>query len=230
METLPLYPSYPENLISMIKLDKLVFNSFQVNTYLLHDETKECIIIDPACYEKEEEVLLANFIAVNGLKPVLHINTHCHIDHILGMPFVRDKYKVKSSAHKLETKPLKNGHIMGQVFGFQVNVFPDLDKHIEHDEKISFGDSEILARHVPGHSEGSLAFYSHEGKFVITGDALFQGSIGRTDLPGGNYDQLINSIRENLLSLPGETRVFPGHGGASSIQEEKETNPFFNNL
>lgn len=214
----------------MIKLDKLVFNSFQVNTYLLHDETKECIIIDPACYEKEEEVLLSNFITVNGLKPVLHINTHCHIDHILGMPYVREKYKIPSFAHLKEDKTLDKGHIMGEIFGFQVQVFPKNDKHIEHGQKILFGNSEITALHVPGHSEGSLAFYAPDEDFVITGDALFEGSIGRTDLPGGNYDQLISSIRENLLTLPGNTRVLPGHGGASTIQAEIDSNPFFNNL
>ncbi len=212
----------------MIKLDKLVFNSFQVNTYLLHDETKECIIVDPACYEKEEEVLLSNFITVNGLKPVLHINTHCHIDHILGIPFVREKYKIASHAHAMEEKILANGHIMGEVFGFMVQPFPHIDKQIEHGDKIQFGKSEITALHVPGHSEGSLAFYAVEEAFVITGDALFEGSIGRTDLPGGNYDQLIHSIRENLLTLPGDTRVMPGHGGESTIQDEIESNPFFN--
>lgn len=214
----------------MIQLDKLIFNSFQVNTYLLHDETKECIIIDPACYDKEEEVILSNFIAVHGLKPVLHINTHCHIDHILGMPFVREKYKVSSHAHVLEEKLLANGHIMGEVFGLHTQPFPNLDKHIEHGEKIRFGNSELTALHVPGHSEGSLAYYSSIGAFVITGDALFEGSIGRTDLPGGDYDQLISSIKENLLLLPGETRVLPGHGGASTIQNENDSNPFFNNL
>lgn len=212
----------------MIKLEKLVFNSFQVNTFLLHDETKECIIIDPACYEKEEEVILSNFISVNGLKPVLHINTHCHIDHILGMPFVREKYQISSQAHAMEEKLLSNGHIMGQVFGFIVQPFPKIDKQIAHREQIQFGNSKLTALHVPGHSEGSLAFYSAEGEFVITGDALFEGSIGRTDLPGGNYDQLISSINENLLTLPGNTRVFPGHGGDSTIQREIDTNPFFN--
>lgn len=214
----------------MIRLDKLVFNSFQVNTYLLYDETKECVIVDPACYEEEEELALSKYIDTHELKPVMHINTHCHIDHILGMPFVRDKYKIKSQAHESEQKLLNNGQIMGKVFGFHVNIFPELDKHITHAEKITFGNSEILALHVPGHSEGSLAFYAEKEGFVITGDALFDGSIGRTDLPGGNYDQLIHSIKNNLLSLPGKTSVWPGHGGSTTIQKEIETNPFFNDL
>ncbi len=212
----------------MIRLDKLVFNSFQVNTYLLYDETKECIIIDPACYEKEEEEALVRYIAEHELQPVLHINTHCHIDHVLGMPYVRDKYKIKSYAHESEQKLLNKGHIMGGAFGFQVSTFPELDKHIADSEKITFGNSEIIALHVPGHSEGSLAYYAENEGFVITGDALFDGSIGRTDLPGGNYDQLISSIKNKLFSLPGNTTVWPGHGGSSSIQKEIETNPFFN--
>lgn len=213
----------------MITLYKLVFNSFQVNTYLLYDETKECVIIDPACYEKNEEEALESYIAENGLKPVLHINTHCHIDHILGMPFVRNKYKIPSYAHEREQKLLNKGHIMGDVFGFNINPFPDLDKYITHLEKITFGNSEIIALHVPGHSEGSLAYYSEAEGFVITGDALFAGSIGRTDLPGGNYDQLIESIKNNLFSLPEKTVVWPGHGESSSIRKEIETNPFFDN-
>lgn len=214
----------------MIQLDKLVFNSFQVNTYLLYDETGECIIVDPACYEKEEEVVLANYITTHKLKPVLHINTHCHIDHILGMPFVRNKFGIISRAHEKEQKLLNNGHIMGEVFGFHVDEFPALDKHLADSEKITFGNSEIIALHVPGHSEGSLAFYAEKEAFVITGDALFEGSIGRTDLPGGNYDQLISSIKNKLFSLPGDTTVWPGHGASSSIQKEIETNPFFNDF
>jgi hydroxyacylglutathione hydrolase len=214
----------------MIRLEKLVFNSFHVNTYLLYDETKECIIIDSACYEKEEEEALVRYIAEHELQPVLHINTHCHIDHILGMPYVRDKYKIKSHAHESEQKLLTNGHIMGEVFGFHVSTFPELDKHIADSEKITFGNSEIIALHVPGHSEGSLAFYAENEGFVITGDALFDGSIGRTDLPGGNYDQLINSIKNKLLSLPGQTIVWPGHGSSTTIQKEILTNPFVNDL
>lgn len=212
----------------MIQLDKLVFNSFQVNTYLVYDETKECVIIDPACYGKEEDDALAKYIEAHELQPVLHINTHCHIDHILGMRFVRDTYKLKTRAHESEQKLLANGHIMGEVFGFNVKAFPELDKHLKHSEKITFGKSEMSALHVPGHSEGSLAFYSEEGGFVITGDALFDGSIGRTDLPGGNYDQLISSIKNKLFTLPGKTTVWPGHGGSSNIQKEIDTNPFFN--
>jgi len=212
----------------MIQLDKLVFNSFQVNTYLLHDETKDCIIIDPACYEKDEEEALAKYIYEHGLHPVLQINTHCHIDHILGIPFVREKYGISSQAHEQEQKLLNNGHIMGEAFGFHVGAFPKLDKTITHKEKISFGNSELVALHVPGHSAGSLAFYVEEEGFVITGDALFAGSIGRTDLPGGNYDTLISSIKNNLFTLPGKTTVWPGHGGSSTIQNEIDTNPFFN--
>lgn len=212
----------------MIQLDKLVFNSFQVNTYILSDETGECIIIDPACYSKEENVLLADFIRQKNLTPVIHLNTHCHIDHILGMHFVRNRYKIPSYAHLSELPLLNNGPLMGDLYGFVFEPVPPLDKHLSHKDVISFGNSEILAIHVPGHSQGSLAYYSEKDAFLISGDALFKGSIGRTDLPGGDYDTLISSIQNNLFSLPVNTSVWPGHGPSTTILEEKKHNPFFN--
>ncbi len=213
----------------MIHLEKLVFNSFQVNTYIVHDETGECIIIDPSCYSGEENKTLAEFISQHQLRPVLHMNTHCHIDHVLGMHYIRNTYQIQSYAHEKESTLLKNGPLMGDLFGFRVEPLPVLDKFIAHDEIITFGNSELRAIHVPGHSPGSLSFYSAKGGFVITGDALFAGSIGRTDLPGGDYDTLINSIEMNLFSLPPETTVWPGHGGSSTIGFEHRNNPFFNN-
>lgn len=212
----------------MLHLEKLVFNSFQVNTYVVHDESGECLIIDPACYSDEENMTLKNFIDQRKLKPVLHINTHCHIDHVLGMQFVRDTYSIPSYGHEKESQNLISGPLMGDLFGFSVNPLPPIDRNINDNETISFGNSELLALHVPGHSPGSLAFYSSEGKFVITGDALFDGSIGRTDLPGGNYDTLIDSIRSKLFTLPPETTVWPGHGSSSTIGKEISENPFFN--
>jgi len=211
----------------MIQPEKIVFNTFQVNTYVLHDETGECVIIDPACYSEEEYELLDDFIQQRKLTPVLHLNTHCHIDHILGMHFIRNKYKVPSYAHEAEIPLLNNGPLMGDLYGFSFEPAPPLDKLISHNEVISFGHSEIRAIHVPGHSQGSLAYYSEKDAFLISGDALFEGSIGRTDLPGGDYDTLIQSIQTNLFSLPEETRVWPGHGPSTSIKEEKAYNPFF---
>ena len=229
MVIFPLSHYFKVKQTNMITLDKLVFNSFQVNTYILHDETGECVIIDPSCYSTEENNSLVNHISKKNLTPVLHLNTHCHIDHILGMHFVRKHYKIPSYAHELEQEILENGPLMGDLYGFFIDPFPPLDKHISNGEIISFGNSEIRAIHVPGHSRGSMAYYSEKDAFVITGDALFAGSIGRTDLPGGDYNTLISSIQNNLLSLPGETSVWPGHGASSSIREEITDNPFFRN-
>jgi hydroxyacylglutathione hydrolase len=211
----------------MIQLKKLVFNSFQVNTYILYDESGECIIVDPANYEPVENQALANFISEHNLQPVLVINTHCHIDHILGINHVKKKYSIPFHTHQYEEKLLNNASLMGKVFGFNVEQLPMIDHFIGHGERITFGNSELWALHVPGHSAGSLAFHAPGGGFAITGDALFAGSIGRTDLPGGDYDTLIESITSNLFSLPPETTIWPGHGESSTIGNEIAINPFF---
>lgn len=212
----------------MIHLEKFVFNAFNVNTYLLYEDTGECIIIDPANDKREENDMIQAFIEQKKLKPLLNLNTHCHIDHVVGIPFIRDTYNIPLQTHEKETELLENAPLMGELFGFQVSPLPSVDQFIGHGEMIRLGPSAIRALHVPGHSAGSLAFYAQAEGFVITGDALFQGSIGRTDLPGGDYDTLISSIRNNLLSLPPETRVWPGHGDPTTIGEELENNPFFN--
>jgi glyoxylase-like metal-dependent hydrolase (beta-lactamase superfamily II) len=211
----------------MIQLKKLVFNSFQVNTYVLYDETGECIIIDPANYEHADDQALSAFISEHNLTPVRILNTHCHIDHILGINYVKQTYGVPFHIHLNEEKLLKNAPLMGKVFGFSVESLPEIDHFIEHGENIVFGNTALRAIHVPGHSAGSLAYYAPDGNLAITGDALFAGSIGRTDLPGGDYDTLIESIRTNLFSLPPQTTIWPGHGPSSTIGNEIADNPFF---
>lgn len=211
----------------MVQLKKMVFNSFQVNTYIIYDESGECIIVDPANYEPDEDRALSTFIAEHSLKPVMNLNTHCHIDHILGISHVKKTFSIPLHAHENEASMLKNAQLMGKVFGFQLEELPVIDHFIVHGASITFGRSELIALHVPGHSAGSLAIYSREGNFVITGDALFAGSIGRTDLPGGDYDTLIESISTHLFSLPPETSIWPGHGEPSSIGDEIAHNPFF---
>jgi hydroxyacylglutathione hydrolase len=229
MDSLHLFHYYREKQIkSMIHLDKLVFNSFGVNTYILFDKTGECIIIDPANYSEEEDSTLLSYIEQHNLTPVLHLNTHCHIDHVLGVHFVKNNYNIPFYTHIEEMSLLEKAPLMGEIFGFHVKPLPKPDKHLVHNDTISFGNSELRAIHVPGHSPGSLSYYSESDGFVITGDALFAGSIGRTDLPGGDYDILIGSITSNLLSLPRETTIWPGHGENSTIGNEKENNPFFN--
>ena len=210
----------------MIQIEKHVFNSFQVNTYLIRDENGNCLIIDPAFYSPEETSNFDNYISEQGLKVTGQINTHGHVDHVLGVMHVKATYECAFRAHPNEAALVSNAPLMGDMYGLSVEPIPGIEEAIEDHDKITLGDHTLEAILVPGHSPGSLAFYSKEGGFVITGDALFQMSIGRTDLPGGDYDTLINSIRTRLLVLPPETAVYPGHGAPSTIGEEASGNPF----
>ncbi len=210
----------------MIQIESLVFNSFQVNTYLVWDEARNCLVVDPAFYSEEEIAFFDQHILDNRLTIVGQINTHCHVDHVLGVHHMKSHYKSPFRAHPAETNLVNNAPVMGDVFGLTVEPISGIDHPVKDNEIIQQGDFSLQSIHVPGHSPGSLAYYSKEGGFVITGDALFQGSIGRTDLPGGDYDQLINSIRSRLLVLPPETVVYAGHGAPSTIGDEITDNPF----
>lgn len=212
----------------MVKVQRIVFNAFQVNTYIVYNNTGECIIIDPACNGQAESDAMKTFINDKGLKPILHLNTHCHFDHVVGIPFVKDTWHTASGAHEKEMDILEHAPLMGSLYGLELDHIPIIEHRIKHNESIKIGNSELIALLVPGHSPGSLSFYSKDGGFVITGDALFEGSIGRTDLPGGDYDTLIESIRNHLFTLPDETVIYPGHGNSSTIENEKNSNPFFN--
>jgi len=210
----------------MIGIETLVFNSFQVNTYLVWDEDGSCLVVDPAFYSDEERVSFDNLVAEMELKITGQMNTHCHVDHVLGVQYIKATYGCPFRAHESESGLVKNAPVMGDVFGLIVEPLESIDQTIEDNEIIQLGSHTLQSIYVPGHSPGSLAFYSKDGGFVITGDALFQGSIGRTDLPGGDYDQLINSIRSRLLVLPPETVVYAGHGSPSTIGQELTGNPF----
>ncbi len=212
----------------MIQIKKFEFNLFQVNTYILYDNTKECVIIDPGCQTKQEEQILSDFINSNKLKPVKLLNTHSHIDHILGNNFVKQKYNLKIEAHKDDEIFIENAESHALTFGFRVTRPPSIDKHIDENNTIEFGNSKLHIKSVPGHSQGSLVFYNNENKFAITGDVLFKASIGRTDLPGGNYNLLISGIKQKLLSMNDDTKVYSGHGFATTIGEERRNNPFIN--
>jgi len=211
----------------MSYLEKFVFNAFQVNTYLVWDDSGECIIIDPAFQDESERERLTGFMTEKSLSPVRIINTHCHVDHLLGIPGMKQVYNIPFHCHRQETSLLEKAHIMGKAFGIDAAPFPAPDWFLEHGEIIDLGNSRLKALAVPGHSPGSLAFYDEKTEFVITGDALFAGGIGRTDLPGGNYDQLIQSISTQLFELPEDTVIWPGHGPSSTIGEEVRSNPFF---
>lgn len=210
----------------MIKIQPFVFNAFQVNTYVLSDETGECIIVDAACYTQKEKDSIDQYITSNHLRPVKLINTHCHVDHVLGMKHVVSKYKTTVEANEADVPLLSDAKNHGVIFGFDVEEPPVVTEYLTEGKDVTFGNSTLKSFHVPGHSPGSIAFYNPEQKFVITGDVLFKGSIGRTDLPGGDYDQLMQSIYKKLMTLPPETEVFPGHGPSTTIHEEALSNPF----
>jgi glyoxylase-like metal-dependent hydrolase (beta-lactamase superfamily II) len=210
----------------MLQIERLTYNAFQVNTYLVWDEDGQCLVIDPAFTPGEETEAFDRTIREKNLTVTGQINTHCHVDHLLGVRYLEQQYGHTLRAHEGETRNLKNAHLMGEIFGLKLDPLEGIGRIIRDQETISLGQGSLMALHVPGHSPGSLAFYAVEDGFVVTGDALFQGSIGRTDLPGGDYDQLIESIRSRLLPLPPQTVVYPGHGPASTIGSEKEENPF----
>jgi len=203
-----------------------VFNSFQVNTYLLYDESEKCIIVDPAMDSVEEENQITTFIKNQNLIPEAIVNTHCHVDHILGCLYFKEKFGIPFYAHHLEKQNLDSGKEFGMFFGLNITDLPAIDHLIDEEKVFTFGNSQLSVFPVPGHSQGSIALYSEPDGFVITGDVLFRGSIGRTDLPGGNYHSLIQSINEKLLVLPDETIVYPGHGPRTTIRIEHDTNPF----
>jgi len=210
----------------MIKIKYFTFNAFQVNMYIISDDTLECVIVDAACYTEHEKQTVDQYISHQKLKPVKLINTHCHVDHVLGVKYIAEKYKTKFEVHEEDIQLLTNAKKYGIVFGFDVEEPPVVTGYLKEGSDIIFGNSVLKTFHVPGHSPGSMAFYNPEQKFVITGDVLFKGSIGRTDLPGGDYDQLMSSIYKKLMVLPSETEVFPGHGPSTTIHEEALNNPF----
>lgn len=210
----------------MISVHHFVFNPFQENTYLLSDETGECLIVDAGCMDPGEEEELDRYIRDHGLHPAGLVNTHCHLDHLTGNRFCLEKYSLLTQCHKDDVFLLEgaSGHAM--IFGMVVSRPPAPGNLLSDGSTVKFGDSVLEVIHVPGHSPGSIALFSAEEKFVLVGDVLFQGSIGRTDLPGGNFNTLLDSIKSRLFPLGDEVRVLPGHGPTTTIGEEKKHNPF----
>lgn len=210
----------------MINIETFVFNPFQENTYILYDHTGECIIIDAGCQEQEEKEQLLDYIEDHGFKPVKLVNTHCHIDHILGVAFLSKKFDLPFYIHSREKLLLSESMKQADFFGLSLELPPEPGGFLNDGDVLRFGESSLELIHIPGHSPGGILLYSPEQKFILSGDVLFRGSIGRTDLPGGDYESLVNGIREKLLGLDPDTRVFPGHGPHTSIGTEKESNPF----
>jgi hydroxyacylglutathione hydrolase len=210
----------------MLSVKAFTFNPVQENTYILYNDQKECCIIDPGCYFKEENAELKNYIENSGLKPVLLLNTHCHLDHIFGNKFVHDTWGLLLHIHQNEKKVLEFGPASGLMYNLPFENYNAELKFIKPGEPIKLETDELEIRFTPGHSPGSVSFYNKPGGFVIGGDVLFNGSIGRTDLPGGDFNTLVTSIRNQLFTLPDETIVYSGHGPETTIGFEKKNNPF----
>jgi glyoxylase-like metal-dependent hydrolase (beta-lactamase superfamily II) len=202
------------------------FSPIQENTYLLYNEFNNCIIIDPGCYFEEEREILAQYILSNRLKPQILLNTHCHLDHVFGNKFIAEKYQLIPQIHPNEKQVLDYAPTSGLIYNMPFDNYVGPLKYIEAGEKIQLDNDELVSIFTPGHSPGSLSFYCKSQGFLIGGDVLFHRSIGRTDLPGGNLDTLISSIKNELFVLPDETIVYSGHGGETNIGDEKRENPF----
>lgn len=210
-----------------MNIKSFTFNPFQENTYIVYDATKECLIIDPGCYTDSERKKLKTFIEEEGLTPVKLINTHCHIDHVLGNKFTSEQWNIQLHIHKEDLPILEKVEYVGKMYGledYEISPFP---KHfLAHKETLTFGASSFEILFTPGHAPGHICLYSKENNMLISGDVIFQRSIGRTDLPGGDHNTLINSIITQLFPLPNETQIFCGHGPSTNLGYEKEHNPF----
>ncbi|MEO5942680.1 MAG: MBL fold metallo-hydrolase [Ferruginibacter sp.] len=212
----------------MLKIKSFTFSPIQENTYILYNEFNDCIIIDPGTYFDTEKEELSNYIEKSGLTPKMLLNTHCHLDHVFGNKFVAEKYGLGLQLHIEEEAVLQFAPTSGLMYEMPFDNYTGELFFIEEGDIIKLGDDELKVILTPGHSPGSLSFYCEKDGFVISGDALFYRSIGRTDLPMGHHETLLKSIRNNLFTLPDETIVYSGHGQPTTIGDEKKHNPFLN--
>jgi hydroxyacylglutathione hydrolase len=210
----------------MLTVQPFTFNPVQENTYVVYNDKKECCIIDPGCYFASEEMELRRFITENELKPVLLLNTHCHLDHIFGNRYVHNIYQLTLHIHQLEKPVLDHGPASGQMWQLPFENYEGALQYLEEGDIVHIGNDALRVIFTPGHSPGSISFYSEDDKFLISGDVLFQGSVGRTDLPGGDFRVLEDSIKLKLYTLPADVVVYPGHGDSTTIGDEMKTNPF----
>lgn len=211
----------------MARVVRFTFNPFQENTYLVIDQTKQCVLFDPGCTSEAEKEELAAYISTHELRPVRLINTHCHIDHIFGNAFVAERYGLELEIHRGELPVLEAAPVSAQFFGIpfqEKQIRPG--RFLDEGDELRFGDTVLKVLLTPGHSPASLSFYCESDRFLIAGDVLFQGSIGRTDLPGGDMATLLRSIREKLLPLGDDVVVHPGHGPDTTLGQERQSNPF----
>jgi len=210
----------------MIHVKSFVFNPFMENTYVLFDDTREAIIIDPGCYEEYEQEMLTGFIADEGLKVTGLINTHGHIDHVLGNYYISRKYGVSLQMHKLDVPVLKAVESYAPSYGFNGYQPLEPELFLEEGDHVRFGSSELEILFLPGHAPGHIGLLNRDEKILVSGDVLFRESVGRTDLPGGDHTTLLDSIREKLFPLDDGIVVYCGHGPETSLGHEKRYNPF----
>ena len=210
----------------MLSVQTFTFNPFEENTYVLYDETGEAVIVDPGCSNRLEERELADWMVSQGLRPRLILLTHSHIDHILGAWFVKDKYRIPLCIHRKDEETLRSGKIVAAMYGIKNYTEVEADQYVSEAQTVHFGNQEISVLFLPGHAPGHVGYYHAGQKILLGGDVLFRSSIGRTDLPGGDFDTLIDSIHQRLFTLPDEVTVYPGHGPETTIGQEKVSNPF----
>ena len=212
----------------MLKIKSFVFSPIQENTYLLYNEFNNCAIIDPGCYFDDEKNNLAGFIKKSGLQPQMLLNTHCHLDHVFGNKYVAETYGLTLQLHPKEKPVLEFAPTSGLMYNMPFDNYTGDFIFLKEGDTILLGEDKLTVIEAPGHSPGHVCFYCKAQNFLIGGDVLFNRSIGRTDLPGGNHQTLLNSIIEKLFVLPDETIVYNGHGPATTIGEEKRENPYLN--
>lgn len=210
-----------------MKIKQFEFNPIRENTYVVYDETKECAIIDAGCFYPEEKMELLEYILDNDLVVKHLLNTHLHFDHVFGNVFVEERLGLLTKANPEDEFLLDKMSVQMKMFGFPQEVSkPKIGEYIHENDVITFGNQELVVLEVPGHSPGSVVFYSRKGQCLFGGDVLFRGSIGRTDLEGGSFEQLVSGIRNKLFVLPPDTTVYSGHGPATTIGYEQKNNPY----
>ncbi|NLB27000.1 MAG: MBL fold metallo-hydrolase [Bacteroidales bacterium] len=210
----------------MISIKKFTVNPLQENSFVVYDESSECIFVDPGFYFPEEREKVKRYILEHNLKPLFIANTHCHFDHILGVEFVRREYGIDFLTHRDDAFWVEAAIEQGEMFGFQIEAVGEPDAFFGENDLIEFGNSSLRVIHIPGHSPGHVVFYSEADKILLSGDIIFKGSIGRTDLPGGNFNQLVSGIHDKLFTLPADVNILCGHGPSTTIGFEKLSNPF----
>jgi hydroxyacylglutathione hydrolase len=210
----------------MLSVKSFEFSPIQENTYILYNEFNDCIIIDPGCYFDEEKDKMVAFIEKNNLHPTMLLNTHCHLDHVFGNKFIAEKYKLTLQIHENEKQVLAFAPTSGLMYNIPFDNYEGSFILLKEGDIVKLGEDELNVLFTPGHSPGSISFYNEKDKFVISGDVLFRNSVGRSDLPGGNHEVLINSIKTKISSLPDDTIIYSGHGPQTTVGYEKRNNTY----